>query len=205
MDGSRPDGPFLTGLILAGGASSRMGVDKALLEFDGQPLLRRVARRLHPVCSELLVASGDGERLAGFGYRQIADARPGSGPLGGLVAGLEAAPNDLVAAVAVDMPFASGAMFAFLAERWDGEDAVVPVSDRGPEPLHAVYARSADRPLRRCLEDGTLSVIRSLDSLRVTWVDRTGWEGIEPLGRFASNLNRPEDLPDAIRQREAEP
>ncbi len=134
MDGGRPADRPVTGLILAGGASRRMGSDKALVAFDGEPLLRRVATRLLEVCDEILVASGDGERLRAFGHRQVADARQGSGPLGGLVAGIEAASNDLVAAVAVDMPFASSGLLAEMARRWAGEDAVVPVSDRGPEP-----------------------------------------------------------------------
>jgi molybdopterin-guanine dinucleotide biosynthesis protein A len=73
---------MLTGLMLAGGRSRRMGVDKASFVFDGQRLGTRVARVLGAVCDEILVASGDGERLAWLGLPQVADAEPDRGPLG---------------------------------------------------------------------------------------------------------------------------
>ena len=116
----------MTGVILAGGRSSRMGTDKALIEFDGEPLGERVLRMLRAACDPILVASGDGRRLGSLGVPQVADVVAEAGPLGGIVAGLEAAETDLVAVVAVDMPFASAEVLRLLAERWNGEDAVVP-------------------------------------------------------------------------------
>jgi molybdopterin-guanine dinucleotide biosynthesis protein A len=93
------DAPLLSGLLLAGGGSTRMGRDKTAPDFlfEGEPLAARVARLLREACDEVIVASGDGERLAWLGLPQVADAIPGSGPLRGLVAGLEAAKHQLVA------------------------------------------------------------------------------------------------------------
>ena len=68
-----------------------MGRDKAGIPFEGGTLASRAARKLAEVCDEVLVASGDGKRLASLGLRQVADATAERGPLGGIVAGLEAA------------------------------------------------------------------------------------------------------------------
>lgn len=184
----------MTGLLLAGGGSRRMGRDKAAIEFEGETLASRAARALAEVCQEVLVASGDGERLAGLGRRQVADAMPERGPLGGIVAGLEAAGHSLVAVVAVDMPFASPAVLRMLAALAEGQDAVVPVTHQGPQPLHAVYATGAATAFRASLESGRLSVRDALDLVRTRFVPREEWTAADPSGKFAENLNTPEDL-----------
>ena len=183
----------MTGVLLAGGESRRMGTDKAALEFDGEPLAARVARVLAEACDEVLVASGDGTRLdrLDLGFPQVADATPGAGPLGGIVAGLERARHPLVAVVAVDMPNASAPLLRLLAEAWSGEDAVVPISPRGPEPLHAVYARTAAPTCRRRLEGPDRSVVGALGELSVRYVGEDEWRTADPGGRFALNLNTP--------------
>jgi molybdopterin-guanine dinucleotide biosynthesis protein A len=186
--------PALTGLILAGGRSIRMGRDKASVEFEGEPLAARVARRLAVVCDEVLVASGDGLRLAWLELPQVADPTPDRGPLGGIVAGLEAASTDLVAVVAVDMPFASGTLFRLLAGDRVDEDAVLPVTLRGAEPLHGVYARTAVTVLRARLDGGERAVHRALEACRVRYVEEDEWRTVDPSGRFASNVNLPDDL-----------
>jgi molybdopterin-guanine dinucleotide biosynthesis protein A len=191
----------MTGLILAGGSGARMGRDKAAMPFEGEPMASRVARALASVCEELLVASGDGTRLGWLGLRQVADAVPGAGPLGGLVVGLEASTTELTAAVGVDMPHVNPPLLSLMAGLWRGEDAVVPVSADGPEPLHAIYAGARAAPrLRRTLEAGTRSLRQALELLSVRTVPRDVWRAVDPEGRFAQNLNRPEDLarPDPV-------
>jgi molybdopterin-guanine dinucleotide biosynthesis protein A len=171
-----------------------MGRDKASLVFEGASLAERVARLLAEACDEVLVASGDGRRLGALGLPQVADAHPGRGPLEGILAGLLAASNELVAVVAVDMPFASPAVLRMLASACGDHDAVIPVTDRGIEPLHAVYARPAAAPLAAQLDAGTLAVHRALDALRVRYVAQEEWRAADPSGRFASNVNLPDDL-----------
>jgi molybdenum cofactor guanylyltransferase len=188
----------LTGVLLAGGSSSRMGTDKAGLVLPGEPagapLARRVANLLRQACGEVLVASGDGRRLDWLGLPQVADEMPGAGPLAGIVAGLAGASTDLVAVVAVDMPFASPAVLRLLAKQWHGQDAVVPRSEAGLEPLHAIYVRSAEPLLRKALESGERSVRRALGRMDVLVVQPDEWRAADPSGRFAWNVNTPEDL-----------
>ena len=185
----------VTGLLLAGGASTRMGRDKASLEFEGEPLAERVLRILRAVSDEILVASGDGERLAWLGEGQIPDMVKEAGPLAGLVAGLDAANGRLVTAVAVDMPYANASVLRLLLRSWDGEDAVVPRTDHGLEPLHAVYAKTSADKLRVALDGGTRAVHHALEALEIREVAQAEWSRADPAARFAMNLNRPEDLP----------
>jgi molybdopterin-guanine dinucleotide biosynthesis protein A len=184
----------MSGLVLAGGASRRMGRDKAQIVLDGEPLVMRAVRTLGQVCTEVVVASGDGHRLDHLGLPQVADVIPVAGPLGGIAAGLEAARQDLVAVVAVDMPAASPAVFAFLAGLWQGEAAVVPVVKGRWEPLHAVWARPAGPGIVACLQAGDRKVVRVLATLGVRLVDEGEWSAAGPTGTFAANLNVPMDL-----------
>jgi molybdopterin-guanine dinucleotide biosynthesis protein A len=188
----------LAGVVLCGGHSVRFGTDKALWMVRGEPLVIRVARRLSSVADPVLLAPGTPGRLRStMGWPQVADERPESesdaGPLGGLAGALAASPHDLLAAVAVDMPFASPALFRLLAELRQDEDAVVPRTGAGPEPLHAVYATSALPAIRRALAEGRFALRSMLDRLSVRVVDEDEWRPADPEGRFAINLNRMED------------
>lgn len=184
----------MTGLVLAGGRSTRMGVDKALLRVGGRTLAARALAVLATVCDEVLVASGDGRRLDDLAVAQVADALPEAGPLGGIVAGLEAAHHELVAVVAVDLPYANAALLELLAGRWSGEPAVVARADGRLQPLHAVYTRAAAPLLRARLVEGQRSITRALHALRARVVEPVEWAPADPAGRFALNVNRPEDL-----------
>jgi molybdopterin-guanine dinucleotide biosynthesis protein A len=186
--------PGLAGLILCGGRSSRMGTEKALLRFDGEALVLRVARRMGAVASPVLLAPGLHGRLGSLGYDEVDDAVEGSGPLGGLVAGLGASPHPLVAVAAADMPFVSPQLLALLARLTGDLDAAIPVTGQGLEPLHAVYSVRALPALREALRSGVLAM-RDVASqvLQVRRVEQKEWRTAEPAGRFAINVNRPED------------
>jgi molybdenum cofactor guanylyltransferase len=183
----------LAGAILCGGLSRRMGRDKAGIDIDGTTLLERAVERLRTVADPLLLATGS------RGHRHhhcvsVSDAAADRGPLGGLVAVLGTSPHQLCAVVAVDMPDLEPELLQRLAALWDGDDAVVPVSARGAEPLHAVYARSALAEAEAALQRGDLSLRRLLDSLRVRRIDAAHLVGSRAAARFAVNLNVPADV-----------
>jgi len=182
----------LTGLLLAGGAGRRMGRDKAHAVVGGVTLVDRALTVLWSVCEDVLVAPG--ERPLGRGVEEVADARPGAGPLGGLVAGLERARTPLVAVLAVDLPLASGPVLRALAAAWDGEDAVMPVVDGRREPLHAVWASAAAPALRVALERGDLALHRAAAGLRVRSAGREVWGDAAGRSAFWHNVNTPRDL-----------
>lgn len=195
----------LAGVVLCGGGSTRMGRDKALLEVEGVPLFRLVAERLAEVAWPVFLAPGTPGRLGEVGYPNLADAEPDSGPLGGMVAALRASPHQLMAVVAVDMPFVSSAVIRLLASLAEGFDAVVPVTPEGPQPLHAVFARRALPALEQALVGGTRSVQGALQCLTVRKVQPHEWLAADPTGRFAFNLNRPEDMAKIRSQTKPDP
>jgi molybdopterin-guanine dinucleotide biosynthesis protein A len=164
-----------------------MGRDKALIEIDGEPMFVRAARSLAQVADPVVLARGD-RPLPGTDWTQIADERAGAGPLGGLVAALRWSPHELLIAVAVDMPYASPAVFQRCVEIWGGQDAVVPITEDGMQPLHALYARSALGPFGACLRADRLSLREALDELNVLTVE------VDVTDRFALNVNTPHDL-----------
>jgi len=139
---------MLTIVIQAGGESRRMGQDKALLPFLGRPLIQRVIDRVDPLADELLVTTNRPEAYQFLGLPLAQDVVPGRGPLGGLYTALSAASHPLVAVVACDMPFASPRLLEAEADLLlaSGSDAVIPQTEGGTEPFHAVYRREACLP-----------------------------------------------------------
>lgn len=182
----------MTAVVLAGGASRRMGVDKASLDWHGHPLMDHVTTRIAPACTRVLIASGDGRRLGRPG--EIADAVADAGPLGGLLAALEAADTPLLAVVAVDLPHADAGVLRALAAAIGEADAVVPLMDGRLQPLHAVYRTACAGPLRTYLDAGGRAVMGFLDRITVAEAGPEVWSAADPTGRFAVNLNAPEDV-----------
>ena len=188
---SRP----LAGVVLCGGRSRRMGVDKATIEIGGSTLLERATTRLGEVCDPVLVAPGD-LRLEAGGYGIVEDAVPGAGPLSALVAVLRRSPRPLIAVVAVDMPWLDPLLLQWLAGRIGDHDAAVCATDRGAEPLHAVYAKSALGPAEDALRSADRSLHGLLGQVRVLTVPETEWKAAGFSDRFARNVNTPADLAD---------
>lgn len=187
--------PGLAGLVLCGGGSRRMGAEKALVPFEGEPLVLRVARRLALVAAPVLLAPGVRGRLGDLGHEEVDDAERDAGPLGGLVAGLAVSPKPLLAVVGVDMPFANPGVIGLLASIVGGGDAAIAVTERGLEPLHAVYSVRALPALRAALEAGRFAMQEVVaEGLRLRRVEEEEWREADPSGTFAINLNRPEDV-----------
>jgi molybdopterin-guanine dinucleotide biosynthesis protein A len=134
----------LTGIVLAGGASRRMGQDKAFLALGGQLLIEVVIERMAQVCREVLVVAGDMQPYVGLGVPVVEDRFRGVGVLGGLHAGLEAAAHELTLAVGCDMPFLNSDLMQAFVGWAEGFDAAVLRYGDGEqvEPLHGAYRRT---------------------------------------------------------------
>lgn len=188
---------MLSIVIQAGGESSRMGQDKALVPFLGASLIQRVAERLAGLGAELIVTTNRPEDYAFLPARLAPDLLPGRGALGGLYTALSAASQPLTAVVACDMPFVSASLLSALRDRLveTGSDAAIPRSPEGLEPFHAVYRRERCLPLvKASLESG----LRRVDS----WFAQAQIEYFTPeevlpydlRGVAFFNVNTPADL-----------
>jgi len=188
---------MLSGVVLAGGGSRRMGTDKALLRLPagaGPRLVDLAVAVLAGCCDDVVVAAGDRRRIDGLAVPQVPDAVPGAGPLGGVLAGLARARHPLVAVLAVDQPGAEAAVFRLLASRWAGGAAVVPRAGGRLQPLSAVWAVSAAEPLAALLARGARSAAGAALDLGAQVVEERDWRAVAPGADLARNLNHPEDL-----------
>ena len=139
---------MLTVIIQAGGESRRMGRDKALLPFLGQPLIARVIQRIQPVADEIIVTTNRPQEFQFLDCPLAPDIIPGRGALGGIYTALMAATQPLVAIIACDMPFVNPGLLdaqrtALLAR---SADLVIPRYDDQLEPLPPVYDRESCLP-----------------------------------------------------------
>jgi len=177
--------------VLAGGRSSRMGRDKALLDWNGETLVELALRKLRAVCAEVAIAGG-GAELARFG-RVIPDETPGLGPLGGIVAALTESAYEWNLFLAVDMPFVpEKALRSLCAAVCAKEMIVLAQADGYVQPLCGMYSRRALPVLRRELQAGRLKL---KDAASVT-----GSCAYLPIGTEAwfRNLNTPDNFRAAL-------
>ncbi|OZB93414.1 molybdenum cofactor guanylyltransferase [Paenibacillus sp. XY044] len=200
----------MTGILLAGGRSSRMGTDKALLSVNGEAVIERVIRMMSPAASSILISANDDEKYAFLGKEVVHDRYPGQGPLSGLDAGLHAAATPWSIVTACDLPFVTKEVFHLLArkagealaapEDEDGLQAIVPVSGGRIQPLLAAYHCSVMPSLELCLSSGQLRLTGWLDQLKVRYVSEE--ELVQELGPGADkvfyNMNEPADYKRAM-------
>ena len=183
----------LHGLLLAGGKSRRMGSDKADLVVDsGLSLRDRGLQLLAPVTEEIhLSIARDDQRS--YQCDTIRDLQPGAGPLAGLEAAFQQAPEAAWLVTACDLPFLTDSVLQRLLEARDPErDATCFTSrfDGKPEPLCAIYEPSAAMPLARVLADQVRCARKFLSSLDRRELDLPDRSALD-------NCNRPEDLEEA--------
>ena len=189
----------VTGIILAGGKSKRLGRDKALLpwprEESAETLLGHVHAVVASVCDETLVV---GNRADLTGFTVVPDVSPVKSSLTGLVSGLQAAATPLALAVACDMPFLNGALLSALAAGATDEwDAVAPVVRQEPETLHTVYHKRCLPAAAEMLRSGDLKLGRLMQRLRVRRVAADEVRRFDPELASFSNINTPQELAQA--------
>jgi molybdenum cofactor guanylyltransferase len=184
----------ISAIILAGGQSRRMGRDKALIDFNGRPIIAHVIETLRELSDDVIVVSNRADEYVRFGARIVPDFDPPSGPLGGIATGLSAANNALSIVVACDMPFLNRSLLRYLIDRADKVDAVVMKTGDDYEPLHAVYRSTCLPFIQQHLTQGDRRVISFYDDVKLLTIPEEEWRPIDPEARSISNLNTPEDL-----------
>jgi len=185
-------------IFLVGGKSSRMEQPKALLEFDGEPLIVHLVRRLEPHFPERIVVAAEGQMLPELDAQVVVDEIPDQGPLGGLYSGLRAAAAEVAFVTACDVPFLSVELAALLVGRLGAASAVVPRFDGRLQPLHAAYRCAVADVFRRRLATGERRTIEAAATLDPVVVDEEELRAFDPEGLSFRNLNFPEDYAAAL-------
>ena len=185
--------PGVTGVILAGGGSGRMGSDKALLPHHGGRFIEAIHRRMEEMFDEVIVATGEPGRYDFLPCRRVADLYPGMGALGGIHAALRASTSEKVFVVACDMPHIAPDLIRHLCSLAEEVDVVVPEGAGGLEPLHAVYRKGVLPAVEDALRDGQCRVVSFFDRVRVRRVSLAEVERIDRDLCAFRNINTPEE------------
>lgn len=193
-----PEG--VTGALLAGGNSSRMGRNKALMPLAGQRLVDRALAVLGGIFDDLLMVTNSPDLYADLGVRMVPDLVAGKGGLGGIHSAIHHAATPHCLVVACDMPFLNVDVLRYLVDQRAEYDVVVPNVNGRPQPLHAVYGRACLQPIARRLESDRLHVVGFYPDVRVREVTEEELAVFDPEGLSFRNLNTPEEFADAERR-----
>lgn len=182
----------VSGIVVAGGRSQRLGQDKRWLLFHGQPLLRHVVETLRPLVDEVIVVTRSPQVFAGWEVRAVTDVYAECGVLAGVHAGLQAAQGTWGLVVAADLPFLQPPLLQALIERASGSavDAVVPLWRGFPEPLVALYRPATCVPaIETALARGERRVVAFHADVQVDYVPENEVARWDPQGRSFFNVN----------------
>ena len=191
----------ITGIILAGGKSSRLGRDKSRETIGGVPLIRRVITAVGEVSREIIIVGGQHNELAEMGpnIRFVLDRAFGIGPLMGIYSGLSEARYACACLVACDLPFINPSVLRLLIDMAAGHQAAVTVIGGTPQPTHAIYAKSVLPIIEETLRIEGAGLMTLLDRLDVKYIEEAEVREIDPELLSFMNINTERDLKEARR------
>ena len=184
-------------VILAGGMSRRMGRDKAALPFGEETMLSHLVHTYQPYFDLTAVSLNTPGRFDTAGAMEVVDRRPGEGPMAGLEAAFLDTGADVIFLTGTDLPFGDPALARHLVESLGTHDICLIRSDKGPEPLFAVYSSRCLSAIRKSLEEGRRSmygVIQQMDTLELPAESLPQFD----IARILSNVNDPEEYAKAL-------
>jgi len=188
----------MTGIILAGGKSRRMGENKAFIDLGGVPLFERVYRIFKEIFTEIIVVANDTGFFEGYEARLQKDILLNKGPLGGLYTGLSYSSNYHAFCTACDMPLLNPRLIKYMVEERGEYDVIVPKTPDGLHPLHAIYSKKCLPPMRQLLDRDDLKIVNFFHRVRVRYIDETEIRKVDPHMRSLINVNTEEEI-EAVR------
>ncbi len=186
--------PDVTGVVLAGGRSRRYGRNKALVPFDGVPLIERVVSILEQVFHKVILSANELDAYRYLGLPIISDVYSGVGPLAGVHASLSALSDTSGFFVACDMPFLNPTLIRHMARLFPNAEAVVPRVGSNVEPLHAVYRKGCIDAVERAIQRGERGIVSFYPDIRIRYVEESEIRVFEPNLDAFVNVNRPDEL-----------
>ena len=184
----------ISGIVLSGGKSSRMGKNKAFIQIGGVPMIQRIYDLLKILFSEIIIVTNEIELFGNFEAKIHRDLIPNHGSLGGLYTGIFYSSFQHAFCVACDMPFLKASVIRYLIEKMQDYDVVVPRTEDGLQPLHAIYSKNCLRPIRKIMEQKQSKIIDFYPMVRVNIVEEKEFRSLDPARESFLNVNTPEDL-----------
>lgn len=183
----------VTGIILSGGKSSRMGTEKGLVEYKGKALIEYSINALCSVCDELVISSGN-DCYSYLNIPIVGDEIENCGPIGGIYSCMKAIPSDIYLVISCDVPNVTAQLFANLLNVLNQNEAVIPVDDNGKQqPLVACYASDCFTIFESELQEGKFKMMKLLSKLNVRYYPISKELNFKSANLFF-NANTPEDL-----------
>lgn len=190
---STPPLAGITGVILAGGHSSRMGSNKALLPYKGGLFIEAIHRQLSALFPEVLLITNTPEQYDFLPCKKFGDIYRDMGALAGLHSGLHHSSTEHVFAVACDMPWLNDTLIRHLASRRHKGDLVIPEGEMGLEPLHAIYSKECLTHMEASLQSNRRRIISFFENVRPEIVPRAQVNSLDPGYLSFSNINTQDD------------
>ena len=184
----------MTGIILAGGKSRRMGESKAFMDAGGVPLFERVYRIFKEIFPEIIIVANDARPFERYEARLQKDIILNKGALGGLYTGLFHSPSYHAFCTACDMPLLNPWVIKYMVEERDEYDVIVPKTHDGLHPLHAIYSKKCLNPMRQLLTRNELKIVNFYHQVRVRYIEEMEIRGFDPHMRSLINVNTEEEM-----------
>lgn len=177
-----------------------MGRPKAMLPFDGVPLIAHIVRKLESLFAQLIVVAAPEQEIPTTGIHLVCDDVPYQGPVGGICYGMRQSEHPVCFVTSCDAPFLSVSLISYLLAQISEYDVVVPVWEDRLQPLHAVYRSSVLPALEAQLERNELRPVFLYDKVRTRKISEEEIRRIDPEGLSFLNMNAPEDYESALRR-----
>lgn len=185
--------PGITGVILAGGESRRMGCDKSLLPVAGARFIDHIYRKMTELFDEVIIATNSPGLYQDIPCRKVPDIYYGLGALAGIHSGLCHAQNERIFVAACDMPYLNTELIRTLCNQSGQDEVVIPQSPNGLEPLHALYHKNCLGAIENTLDGGRRRIVHFFPQVRVSEVAITAVNAVDPQGKSFRNINTPEE------------
>lgn len=183
----------VTAVILAGGRSSRMHSNKALLPYKGGRFIEAIYRLLRSIFPEVILVTNNPEQYEFLPCKKVPDIYEGMGVLAGIHSGLYHSSNPAIFAVACDMPYLMESLIRYMASRADAGGVLIPESPSGLEPLHAVYGKGCLAAIEATLLSGQRRIVSFFDRTNVSKVNVEQVAYFDPAFVSFVNINTPGD------------
>jgi len=185
----------MTGAVLVGGKSRRMGFNKAFIEFNGRTIVEGAIETMAPLFPDLMIVASSDNILEyeHLDVRLVADVYAGAGSLGGIYTALFHSPSPYCFVTACDMPLLDSAVIERMVAEAKGHDALIPYINGRFHPLHAIYSRRCMATMEEMIEGGDLTIGNLYERINVKALNEEFFHDTHDLP-FLTNLNTEEHL-----------